>query len=128
MQHSAASHLGIRFCISTGLGVPRMHRANITSGDKKKYFCFAGDLQVISRGTTPSKGRNSSPAPDLPFCLSVCLSFSLMSVYRLFVSVCLSVSLFVSIRPSPSILHTVITIQANNDEQKLNETRGLLTL
>ena len=37
MQHNAASHLDIHFCISTGLGVPRMHRANITSGDKKMY-------------------------------------------------------------------------------------------
>ena len=76
MQHSAASHLGIHLCISTGLGVPRMHRANITSGDKKKYFALQETYKSYRGGqrVSPSKGRNSSPAPDLPFCLSVCLS------------------------------------------------------
>ena len=98
MQHSAASHLGIHFCISTGLGVPRMHRANITSGDKKKYFALQETYKSYrgEQRVSPSKGRNSSPAPDLPFCLS----YSLKSVYRLFVSVCLSVYLCPSVRLS----------------------------
>ena len=73
MQHSAASHLGIHFCISTGLVVPRMHRANITSGDKKKYFALQETYKSYrgEQRVSPSKGRKSSPAPDLPFCLSL---------------------------------------------------------
>ena len=124
MQHSAASHLRINFCISTGLGDPRMNRVNMTSGDKKKYFALQETYKSYrgEQRVSPSKGRNSSPAPDLPFCLS----FSLKSVYRLFVSVCQSICFHPSV--CPSILHTVLTIQANNNKQKLNETRGLLTL
>ena len=126
MQHSAAFHLCIHFCISTGLGVPRMHRANITSGDKKKYFALQDTCKSYRGGqrVSPSKGRNSSPAPDLPFCLSACLSLCCLFVACL----CLSVSLFIG-RPSvcPSILHTVITNKQTINKQKLNETRGLYT-
>ena len=95
---SAASHLGIPFCISTSLGVPRMHRANITSGDKKKHFALQETYKSYrgEQRVSPSKGRNSSPAPDVPVCLSVFLSEVCLSP----VCVCLSVSLFVSMRPS----------------------------
>ena len=109
-----------------------MHRANITSGDKKKYFALQETYKSYrgEQRVSPSKGGNSSPAPDLPFCLSVCLSVFLSEVCLSPVCVCLSVCQSICVHPSvcPSILHTVITIQANNNKQKLNETRGLLTL
>ena len=98
MKHSAAFHLGIHFCISTGLGVPQMHRANITSGDKNKYFALQETYRSYRGGkrVSPSNGRNSSPAPDFPLCLSACLSLCCLFVACL----CLSDCLFVFVRPS----------------------------
>ena len=103
MQHSAAFHLGIHFCISTGLGVPRIHRANITSGGKKKYFALQ-DTYKLYRGGQRVPLRGTTLALFLT-CLSVCLPLCCLfvaclcplSVFNLFVSVC------------PSIIHNVIT-------------------
>ena len=121
-----------------------MHKANITSGDKKKYFALQGTYKSYRGGqrVSPSKGNNSSPVPDLPFCLSACLDLCCLFVACL----CpLSVfNLFVSVRPSvcPSILHNVITNKLSfflsffldgnilrrkqKMNKKLNEPRGWL--